>query len=340
MAERCNGQGELVFSYVEGALAADEAEQFRRHLDECAACRRLHADFQRVAERARLLPPGETPEQEERVLRTKARFTWNAVKALPVLLIMAVAVGGFWYWNRQPSVEPPQIEYMSPSGVEGLEPGDRLRFIFTKDMDHGSVAAALRVEPALRLLTTWDGRTLDLTLPPDVQRPATYEISIGTEATDVDGNPLAEPVTLRFSTSPPPDVLVFGEAVPWSAEEVTGVQLQVDAGTYDFRSTPEKTVERDLGWMLEPEERAEYGEPVVTEEHLHRVIVELPRVDGRGYMRLTLERLGGKRDTDPWFVTYREEYLTGAAAAEAGADGADDGAGAADESDGADGDGD
>src|SRR5690606_10631216 len=130
---------------------------------------------------------------------------------------------------------------------------------------------------------------------------------------------LTEAVTLRFSTSPPPDVLVFSEQIPWSADEVTGVQLQVDAGTYDFRSTPEKATERDLNWMLEPDERAQYGEPQVTEEHLHRVIVRLPRVDGRGYMELTLERLGGLRDTDPWFVTMRSEYLTGAAAAEGGA---------------------
>jgi uncharacterized protein YfaS (alpha-2-macroglobulin family) len=78
---------------------------------------------------------------------------------------------------------------------------------FSDDMDHTAAQSAFAVQPATTGEFRWQGKTLFFT-PKSALAPATdYTVSMGAEAKTSVGKVLAEPVSLDFTTAPPPAIL-------------------------------------------------------------------------------------------------------------------------------------
>ncbi|MBA2253491.1 MAG: Ig-like domain-containing protein, partial [Chloroflexi bacterium] len=75
-----------------------------------------------------------------------------------------------------------------------------LSLTFDRLMDTELTAAAIRTEPPAALAPSWRGATLILTPLQPLASGTNYQLTIGREAADVDGNGLARPFSLRFST--------------------------------------------------------------------------------------------------------------------------------------------
>ncbi len=99
------------------------------------------------------------------------------------------------------TVGRPALEVAAPSDGASDVPLDEPVFLtFTTLMDTASVEAALRITPSLTHELLWSGRVLEIA-PTDSLEPATdYQITIGSEATDVAGVALGEAVTVEFRT--------------------------------------------------------------------------------------------------------------------------------------------
>jgi hypothetical protein len=87
-----------------------------------------------------------------------------------------------------------------PDGTNGIGLDDPIRLTFDRLMDTGLTEGALQVEPAARLRLTWSGSTLVVT-PADPLAPGTlYRLEVSDDAADTDGNRLASPVSVSFTT--------------------------------------------------------------------------------------------------------------------------------------------
>jgi hypothetical protein len=107
---------------------------------------------------------------------TSDRFTFRTV-GLPVLASSAPA-----------------------NGAEAVPLEDPITLTFDRLMDIELTERALRVQPALRYRATWSATTLILT-PIEPLAPGTrYRLELGAEAEDTDGNALARPIALSFTT--------------------------------------------------------------------------------------------------------------------------------------------
>ena len=81
------------------------------------------------------------------------------------------------------------------NGTE-LEAGQGLEFIFSRPMDKPATEGAIHVNPAVsRPVFAWDSTGTRLAVFPEGSGldAGTYQVIVGTEATDVQGHPLAEP---------------------------------------------------------------------------------------------------------------------------------------------------
>jgi anti-sigma-K factor RskA len=99
-------RGDDAAAYAVGALEAEEAEDFRRHLDRCTQCREELAEFRRIAEALPMAVPKYPPppglrrrvlrevqsETRPRARRAQGGFAVVAAVAIVVALIGAVVV--------------------------------------------------------------------------------------------------------------------------------------------------------------------------------------------------------------------------------------------------------
>lgn len=75
-----------------------------------------------------------------------------------------------------------------------------LELTFDRLMDTELTAASVRLTPAAPVAPSWSGTTLRLTPTAPLSSGTAYQMTVGPEAADVDGNGLVRPFVLRFRT--------------------------------------------------------------------------------------------------------------------------------------------
>lgn len=149
-----------------------------------------------------------------------------ARRSLTTALLLAVAGAGCGSVDTDddtnPDVDPddttaPAIASTEPAtGATGVRENEKIHVTFSEPMDQASVEAAYSSAdlPADQVTFEWspDGKVLTITpasplayaegqgTDPTTVTAKTYAITIGTGATDLAGNPLAEPMELSFAT--------------------------------------------------------------------------------------------------------------------------------------------
>ena len=163
--------------------------------------------------------------------RRPAALSTTAVAAIVVLLTIA-AMGGtappITAYKTIP-VDPHAAARMASSVVTDFGIHQTVRIDFSAAMDRTSVEAALRVSPAAAPALSWldEGRSLRIA-PSGAWAPSRfYTVTIGREARDAAGTPLAEPLRVIFFTRDRPtvslaltDMVDEGTARPGSALEL------------------------------------------------------------------------------------------------------------------------
>ena len=95
----------------------------------------------------------------------------------------------------------PTVIQHTPAVGEEMPLDREIEIVFDRDMERGAVEHAFAIEPSVSGRFEWtDGRTLRFMPDQPLARGADYTVTIGDEAADLDGNPLAEPFVLRFTT--------------------------------------------------------------------------------------------------------------------------------------------
>jgi hypothetical protein len=91
-------------------------------------------------------------------------------------------------------------EALPRSGTRDLQLRPSVSVRFSHAMDQQSVRDALQIEPYAPLDFAWDGQLLVVTAQEDLKPGATYQVTIGSDARDLEGRPLADPLQIRFTT--------------------------------------------------------------------------------------------------------------------------------------------
>ena len=163
--------------------------------------------------------------------RRPVALSTTAVAAIVGLLTIA-AIGGtappITAYKTVP-VDPHAAARMASSVVTDFGIHQTVRIDFSAAMDRTSVEAALRVSPAAAPTLSWldEGRSLRIA-PSGAWAPSRfYTVTIGREARDAAGTPLAEPLRVIFFTQDRPtvelaltDLVDEGTARPASALEL------------------------------------------------------------------------------------------------------------------------
>ena len=111
----------------------------------------------------------------------------------------------------------PQVVAATPSGNLTVSPAG-IQITFSEPMNQSAVEAALTISPTIVGTFTRSNRSTVLRFEPaqPFRNGTSYTVTVGTGATDLAGNRLAEPDTFRFSTPspPPPAGLSLGDLWP------------------------------------------------------------------------------------------------------------------------------
>ncbi len=107
-----------------------------------------------------------------------------------------------------PASPTPMLPYPAPRLLfRAPEPGEShaldapIELVFDQPMDAKSVAAAFAISPPVKGALRWtDNRTLVFTPAEPLTRGANYRVTIGQDARNVEGTPLADPVAFNFQT--------------------------------------------------------------------------------------------------------------------------------------------
>jgi uncharacterized protein YfaS (alpha-2-macroglobulin family) len=96
---------------------------------------------------------------------------------------------------------PPRLLFRSPAPGEEQPLDAPLELTFDQPMDRNTVEAALAISPTLDGAFDWiDDRTIEFTPDDDLERAVRYRLTVAGSARNIEGTPLAEPVTFEFST--------------------------------------------------------------------------------------------------------------------------------------------
>ena len=105
-----------------------------------------------------------------------------------------------------PTVTPmplpaPQLLFRSPAPGEEQPLQAPIELAFDQPMDQDSVEAALTISPSIEGGVNWlDERTLSLVPERELERGARFSVMVDDTAENVEGKPLAEPISFGFST--------------------------------------------------------------------------------------------------------------------------------------------
>jgi cytochrome b6 len=98
---------------------------------------------------------------------------------------------------------PPRLVSASPSAGSNVAPGGQVRLTWSEPMDRTSVEDAIWVSPVAVPSFSWSGQVLTVTLD-GTQLGRVYTVNVNRTATDLAGNRLLEPYSLRYLAAPDP----------------------------------------------------------------------------------------------------------------------------------------
>jgi hypothetical protein len=111
-----------------------------------------------------------------------------------------VATAGLEGWTFR-TVGSPQVVTTDPvDGATGVPQDAAIVISFDRLMDTSAVEAAISLEPAADLRAVWSGQALTLTPDAPLAYGTEYILTVGTAASDTDGNQLRAPYQARFTT--------------------------------------------------------------------------------------------------------------------------------------------
>ena len=222
-SRECESMRLLISAYMDGELSPQEEEQLHKHLAQCAQCRTLLSEYQRLRDQLRYLPSSPEPPPQlrqhvwrrtvQRELAPRAKrgpgglflrpsFSTAAFSvAVLVVLALVLTIG----YQR---ALPPAVAGSSPQNGQVWPIYQPIEITFNKPMDHRSVIAHLRIAPAAereRLPVSWRGTTLvigadqeqQVSLLPDT----VYTVAVLAGAQDQWGHPLGKDWVVTFRTT-------------------------------------------------------------------------------------------------------------------------------------------
>ena len=126
--------------------------------------------------------PGVRSTRDSRTLPgTSRRAAWTAGPSGP--------------WGRR------QVLSADPADdTEGVAVDAAITITFDRLMDTSAVEAAVEIQPAAAFRAAWSGQAVTLTVDDPLAFGTEYTVSVGTDASDTDGNRLRDPFETRFTT--------------------------------------------------------------------------------------------------------------------------------------------
>ncbi len=111
-----------------------------------------------------------------------------------------VAATGLDGWAFR-TIGLPQVVSTEPAdGASGVARDGAIVIIFDRLMDTSAVEGAVTLEPAAGLRAAWNGQALTLTPEEPLDYGTDYTLTVGTAASDTDGNALQVPFEASFTT--------------------------------------------------------------------------------------------------------------------------------------------
>src|SRR5436190_5998737 len=133
---------------------------------------------------------------------TKPRSRLGSVLSLLIIASLACSVPGLFGPTATPvaPIPPTIVEHAPERGVE-LPPDGTITVYFDSPMDHASVEAAFKLQPAVSGLFSWpDDSTLVFKPASLLERASRYLVSIGQSAKSQAGLALADLVSFKVDT--------------------------------------------------------------------------------------------------------------------------------------------
>jgi hypothetical protein len=144
-----------------------------------------------------------TPERRRPALRITALAAIVSLLTIAALNTTTEPITAF----KTTPVDPHAAARMAASVESDFGVNEQVVIDFSSPMDTASVAAATAIQPAAPTTATWsnDGKTLHLA-PRGAWQPGTfYTVTIGRDALDVAGTPMATPLRAIFFTRERPE---------------------------------------------------------------------------------------------------------------------------------------
>jgi hypothetical protein len=130
-----------------------------------------------------------------------------------------------------PDVTPPTITSTFPANsATDVAVDTILQITFSEEMDHASVEGAGSIQPPdiASVIISWDGTTVTVDPDTNLNYNTNYTFTISTNATDLAGNPLAEPYSWSFATEK-----MLPEVTTLPADNIITSSADLNM-TYDF----------------------------------------------------------------------------------------------------------
>jgi len=141
---------------------------------------------------------------------TTTGFTGTVNDGRLMFWLAPFAESGDTYYIDDIRLEKIDIHDTTPPTVTGNEPTGTnvpvmtvITVTFDESMNTTSVEDAFSIAPSVAGTLSWSGDTMTFTPDSDLTSDTTYEITIGTGAEDLAGNPLAAAYTWDFTTAEP-----------------------------------------------------------------------------------------------------------------------------------------
>jgi len=168
---------------------------------------------------------------------------------------VAIEEDRLWSFTTAPM---PELVSSNPrDGAEGVDLYGSLQIVFSAPMDPETTVKALEISPAVRMYPYWQGDQTELWVSWSLQPSTPYTVTLSEEARDLFGEPLAEPLTLRFVTrpaSPSIDLLTEGPIGIYSALADTLASVRhinvsrIDMALYELTPAQLVMLTREGGW--------------------------------------------------------------------------------------------
>lgn len=166
---------------------------------------------------------------------------------LAILLISCASGESIPPPGGPPDTEPPTIEKASPPDGTTNFSDRTVEITFNEYLQEGRESEHVIITPIPKRTPEfdWSGKTLEITFRDDLAENRTYAVTIGAGMTDLTGNRLGNPYTLRFSTGSVIDSGRIAGSIAGKGDRkafIFGYLLPDDAATFTDTLRPDMTI--------------------------------------------------------------------------------------------------